>query len=154
VFSTILGRSNTATPPVNLLLGDRGVTVGDMFSSTGVRQRVPWGAGTWSLSWNSSRTTTDAAISSFDPSVQSGFQVAFSQPLFRDRAIDASRQQYIVAKGNQASSELAFREALVRTVASVKLAYWTLKASIANVAVQQRSLDLAEQLARENRVRV
>jgi len=154
VFSTVLGRSNTATPPVNLLLGDRGVTVGDYFSSTGVRQRVPWGAGTWSLSWNSSRTTTDAAISSFDPSVQSGFQLAFSQPLFRDRAIDASRQQYIVAKGNQASSELAFREALVRTVASVKLAYWTLKASIANVTVQQRSLDLAEQLARENRVRV
>jgi HAE1 family hydrophobic/amphiphilic exporter-1 len=153
VFSTTLGRSNTATPPVNLLLGDRGVSVGDLFSSTGVRQRLPWGAGTWSLSWNSSRTTTDAAISSFDPSMQSGFQVAFSQPLFRDRAIDASRQQYIVAKRNQASSELSFREALVRTVASVKLAYWTLKASIANVTVQQRSLELAEQLARENRVR-
>jgi HAE1 family hydrophobic/amphiphilic exporter-1 len=154
VFSTVLGRSNSATPPVNLLLGDRGVSVGDLFSSTGVRQRVPWGAGTWSLSWNSSRTTTDAAISSFDPSVQSGFQLAFSQPLFRDRAIDASRQQYIVAKRNQASSELRFREALVRTVATVKLAYWTLKASNANVTVQQRSLELAEQLARENRVRV
>src|SRR5581483_6855815 len=66
VLSTVLGRSNTATPPVNLLLGDRGVSVGDLFSSTGVRQRVPWGAGTWSISWNSSRTTTDAAISSFD----------------------------------------------------------------------------------------
>src|SRR5205085_4834849 len=85
---------------------------------------------------------------------QSGFQLAFSQPRFHDRAIDASRQQYIVAKRNQASSELRFREALVRTVASVKLAYWTLKASIANVTVQQRSLELAEQLARENRVRV
>jgi len=154
VFSTTLGRSSAVASPTNFLLGTQGVDTRDWFSSTGVRQRVPWGAGTWSLSWNSSRTTTDAAISSFDPSVQSGFQVAFSQPLFRDRAIDASRQQYIVARRNQASSELRFREALVRTVASVKLAYWTLKASTANVTVQQRSLELAEQLARENRVRV
>jgi outer membrane protein TolC len=36
----------------------------------------------------------------------------------------------------------------------VKQAYWTLKATRANVAVQQRSLELAEQLARENKVRV
>jgi outer membrane protein len=39
-------------------------------------------------------------------------------------------------------------------VAAVKQAYWTLKATKANVAVQQRSLELAEQLARENKIRV
>src|SRR5262249_55449107 len=38
--------------------------------------------------------------------------------------------------------------------AAVKQAYWTLKASIANVTVQQRSLDLAAELARENKIRV
>src|SRR5205823_3287198 len=140
--------------PSNLLAGDRGVNAGDWFSSTGVRQRVPWGSGTWSLSWDASRTTTNAPISSFDPIVQSGFQMAFSQPLFRDRAIDVSRQQYIVARRNQESSELKFREALVQTVASVKQAYWTLKATLANLTVQQRSLELAEELARENRLRV
>src|SRR5712691_11692064 len=49
VFSTILGRSSNVTPPTNFLLGDRGVDVKDAFSSTGVRQRLPWGAGTWSV---------------------------------------------------------------------------------------------------------
>ena len=34
-------------------------------------------------------------------------------------------------------------------MAAVKQAYWTLKATIANVRVQQRSLELAEELARE-----
>ena len=50
IFSTTFGRSSTATPPSNLFLGDQGINVGDLFSSTGVRQRLPWGAGTWSVS--------------------------------------------------------------------------------------------------------
>jgi outer membrane protein len=154
VFSTVLGRSSNVTPPSNFLLGDRGVDVNDWFSSTGVRQRLPWGAGTWSVSWDTSRTTTNNPISSFDPSLQSGVQVAFSQPLLKDRKIDSSRYQYVIARRNQQSSELRFRESVVQTVAAVKQAYWTLKATLANIGVQQRSLELARELARENRIRV
>src|SRR5215475_4589223 len=154
VFSTTLGGSKNATPPSNFLLGDRGVNVNDLFSSTGITQRLPWGAGTWSVSWDTSRTTTNNPITSFDPALQSGIQLAFSQPLLRDRTIDAARQQVIVARRNYQSSELRFREVVVQTVAAVKQAYWTLKASLANVTVQQRSLELAEELARQNRVRV
>ncbi len=154
VFSTMIGRSSTATPPANLLLGEGGVDIDDWFSSTGVRQRVPWGSGTWSLSWETARTTTNNPISSFDPSLQSGFQIAYSQPLLKDRTIDAARHQYAIAKRNQESSDLRFREAVVQTVAAVKQAYWVFKASLKNVDVQQRSLDLARELARQNKVRV
>jgi outer membrane protein len=154
VFSTSVGRSSSVTPPANLLLGERGVDVNDLFSLTDVRQRLPWGSGTWSASWDASRTTSDNPFSSFDPSLQSGFQVAFSQPLLKDRAIDTARHQVIIAKKNQQSSDLRFREAVVQTVAAVKQAYWTFKASLANVTVQQRSLELAQELARENKVRV
>jgi outer membrane protein TolC len=154
VLSTSFGRSSTVTPPASLLLGERGVDVNDLFSLTDVRQRLPWGSGTWSASWDSSRTTSDNPFSSYDPSLQSGFQVAFSQPLLKDRAIDPARQQLIIAKRNQESSDLRFREAAVQTVAAVKQAYWTFKATLANVTVQERSLALAQQLARENKVRV
>src|SRR5437762_3102432 len=154
VFSTTLGRSRNVTPSSNVFTGDSGVDVRDWFSSTGVRQRLPWGAGTWSASWDTSRTTTNNPISSFDPSLQSGVQLAFAQPLVRDRKIDAARQQFIIAKRNQESSELRFCESAVQTAAAVKQAYWTLKALRANVAVQQRSLELAQELAAQNRVRV
>ena len=130
------------------------MNVDDWFSSTGVRQRLPWTAGTWSVSWDTARSATDNPISSYDPSLQAGLQVAYSQPLLRDRAIDAARAQYIIAKRNQESSDLRFRETAVQTVAAVKQAYWTLKATLANVTVQQRSLDLARELARENKIRV
>jgi len=154
VFSTTLGGSKNATPPSNFLLGDRGVDVNDLFSSTGMTQRLPWGAGTWSVSWDTSRTTTNNPITSFDPALQSGVQFAFSQPLLRDRKIDAARQQVMVARRNYQSSELRFRESVVQTVAAVKQAYWTLKATVANVTVQQRSLELAQELARQNKIRV
>src|SRR5204863_1538167 len=100
------------------------------------------------------RTTTNSLISSFDPDLQSGIQVAFSQPILRDRAIDLARRQYVVGKRDRDSSELRFHESLVQTIAGVKKAYWTLKAAIANVGVQQRSLELAQELARQNRIRV
>jgi outer membrane protein TolC len=154
VFSTLAGHSRTVTPPTTALLGDTGVDVKDWFSSTGVRQRVPWGAGTWSISWDTARTTTNNPFSSFDPNLQSGLQLAYSQPLLRDRRIDQSRAQYIVAKRNRDNSELRFRESVVQTVATVKQAYWTLEATIANVDVQQRSLELAQELARQNKLRV
>ena len=154
VFSSVLGRSGAVTPPANSLLGERGVDVNDVFSSTGVRQRLPWGSGTWSISWDTSRTTTNNPLTSFDPTLQSGFELAFSQPLLRDRKVDSARYQYAIARRNQGSSELLFREVVVQTVAAVKQAYWTLKATRANVNVQQQSLDLARELARENRVRV
>jgi len=154
VFSTAAGRTRNVTPPSSALLGDTGVDVHDWFSSTGVRQRVPWGGGVWSVSWDTARTTSTNPFVSFDPNLQSGIQAAFSQPLLKDRPIDAARRQYVVAKRNRDSSELEFRQAVVQTVAAVKQAYWTLKAAIANVGVQQRSLELADELARQNRIRV
>ena len=154
VFSTTFGRSGNTAPPSNFLLGDRGVDVNDWFSSTGVRQRLRLGGGTWSASWDSSRTTTNNPISSFDPSVQAGFELAFSQPLLRDRQVDAARYQYAIARRSQDSSELRFRESAVQTIATVKQAYWTLKATRANVVVQQRSLELAGELARQTKIRV
>jgi len=154
VFSTSFGRSRNVTPPTNYLLGDAGVDVKDWFSTTGVRQRLPWGAGTWSVSWDAARTTSTSAISSIDPNLQSGIQLAFSQPLLKDRRIDASRQQYIIARRNQDNAELRLRESAVQTVAAVKRGYWAFKATLANVGVQQRSLELAQELARQNGIRV
>src|SRR5689334_14509817 len=77
VFSTTAGSTRTVTPPSSALLGDGGIDVNDWFSSTGVRQRVPWGGGTWSVSWDTARTTSTNLFNAFDPNLQSGIQAAF-----------------------------------------------------------------------------
>jgi hypothetical protein len=42
VFSTIIGTSSNVTPPSNFLFGERGVDTNDLFTSTGIRQRMRW----------------------------------------------------------------------------------------------------------------
>jgi outer membrane protein TolC len=154
VFTSALGRSSVALPPSTSLLGTEPISTGEWFATAGVRQRLPKGGGSWSVAWDGSRTSSDSPFNSFDPSLQSGVLVAFSQPLLKDRATDVARHQYVIAQRNLVSSELRFRESVVQTVAAVKQAYWTLKAAMANVTLQQRSLELAEELVRENRARV
>src|SRR5689334_7105711 len=52
VFSSSFGQSSNVTPPTSALLGATGVDTRDWFSSAGVRQHLPWGNGTWSVSWD------------------------------------------------------------------------------------------------------
>jgi outer membrane protein TolC len=154
VFNTKFARTSSAAAPSSFLPGAGGIDTKDWFSSTGLQQRLQLGGGTWTASWDTARTATNSPFTAFDPALQSGLQLAFSQPLFRDRAIDAARVQYVIAKRDLAGSELRFRQSVVQTVAAVKQAYWTFKALTANVTVQQRSLDLAQDLVRQNQARV
>jgi len=154
LFSTTVGRSQVAAAPFGFTNDETGVETSEWFSSAGVRQRLRRGSGVWAVSWDAARTSTNSPLSAFDPNLQSGLQVAFSQPLFKDRKMDAAKVQYVIAQRNQQSSDLRFRQAVVQTVAAVKHAYWTLQASRANVDVQRESLAIAEDLVRQNRVRV
>jgi outer membrane protein TolC len=154
VFTSTFGRSSIALPPTTALLGTDAVETAEWFGAAGVRQRLAKGGGTWSVQWDGSRASSDSPFTSFDPSLQSGLLVAFSQPLLKDRDTDAARHQYVIAQRNLAISELRYRESVVQTVAAVKQAYWTLKASLANVSLQEESLALAEELVRVNRAKV
>ena len=81
VFTSLLGRASSATPPTSSFLGSNAIDTHELFSSAGIRQRLRWGGGTWHASWQASRTGTSSPISSFDPSLQSGLLLAFSTML-------------------------------------------------------------------------
>ncbi len=153
VATGTLGRTSSKQPPSSSLFGD-GVLTDDWFGSVGVRQRLPVGGTVWAVSWDAARTTSNSILSTYDPALTAGLQAAFSQPLLKDFAIDAARQQLLVTRRNREISELRFREVVLQTMADVKRAYWDLVAARDNVAVQQRSLELAQELARRNKVRV
>jgi outer membrane protein len=153
-FQGVFGRSHQVQPPSNLLVNATG-TVTDAFNSTlTVGHRLPWNGASYSVSWLSSRQTTNSFFQSFSPSLGSTLQVSFSQPLLRDRAMDSARQQLVITKRNQEISDTRFRETVVRTLADVKRAYWTLVAARASIEVQQKALDLARELVRTNAARV
>ena len=122
--------------------------------STGIRERLPVGGGTWAVSWDAGRTESDSIISTFSPALSSSLQAAFSQPLLRDLKIDVARQQLLITKRNRELSDVRFREVVAQTTSDVKRAYWDLVAARSNIEVQQQSLALATDLARINKARV
>ena len=148
-----LGKTDSQQPPSNSLLGT-GVVTEDFFGSMGVRQRLPLFGGTWIASWDAARTLSNSILNTYNPALNAGLAAAFSQPLLRDLVLDAARLQLILAKRNREMTDIRFREVIAQTVADVKRAYWDLVAGLANVRVQRRSLELAQELERINRARV
>ena len=55
---------------------------------------------------------------------------------------------------NRDISDVDLRETITNTLADVRSAYWDLVYAAASVEVQRQALELAEQLVRENRIRV
>ncbi|HXW08796.1 MAG TPA: efflux RND transporter permease subunit [Vicinamibacterales bacterium] len=153
-FDSSLLRNSQSQPPVNLFAGAEGIQT-DLWSTTvGLNQLLPWGGASYSVAWDSSRTTTDSFFSSLNPELASGLQLSYSQPLLRNFRIDFARAQLELSRRNSEIATTRLRDATATTTAEAERAYWALVAALALVDVQQRSLDLALELERTNRARV
>ncbi len=149
-----LARNSQLAPPSSFLVGNQGVR-SNLFSGTvGVAQRLPWLGTSYAVGWDASRSDSTSTFVNFNPTLTARVQFAASQPLLRDLSIDSARQQLILSKRNREISDTRFRETVVRTLADVKRAYWDLVAARAAVDVQRQSLELARDLARQNKARV
>ncbi len=153
VTSFIAGTGNN-TPPSSFLSGGQDKVTQNQFQANyGVSQLTPWG-GSYSVSWNNARVTSNNLFTNFNPQVQSFLGVKAVQPLVRGFRIDGVRQQLLVSRKNREISDEQFRTVTLNTARSVKNAYWDLAYAIASLAVQRQSLQLAQQSLRDNRARV
>ena len=153
-FTSGLNRNSAATPPVNLFSGEAGIQTDYWSADAGLGQRLKWGGASYNVSFMSQRTTTDNPFTSFTPSLTSALQAIFSQPLLRDFKTDAARAQVEIENRNRDIADIQVRERTAQVAANAEAGYWALVAALASVDVQQRSLDLAQELERNNRARV
>ncbi len=147
-------KNNQLQPGTNLFSGNQGTQTNLWSSNVSIGQLLPWGGGTYSAGLDASRTTTDSLLTSLNPELGAGLSVGFSQPLLRDFKIDPARAQLDLSHRNRELLGSRFRETSVNTGADAERGYWALVAALALVDVQQRSLDLALELERNNRARV
>jgi HAE1 family hydrophobic/amphiphilic exporter-1 len=147
-------RNSQLQPPTSLFGGAEGLETGVWSANASVVQLMPWGGGNYQLGLDTSRTTTNSIISSFNPSLSARLQVAFSQPLMRGFDIDPTRAAIDIETRNRAIADTRLQDQLVGTSADAERAYWSLVSAIAQADVQQRALDLALELERTNRARV
>ncbi len=151
--SSLLRNSDTA-PVTNLFSGDQSLQSRFWSGSAGLNQLLPWGGGSYDVSFTSARTTTNNPFTTFTPSLTSALQAVVSQPLLRDFKIDSFRAQVEIAKRNREIADVQVGEQAAQVLADAEAAYWALVSATNSLVVQQRSLDLALELERTNRARV
>jgi HAE1 family hydrophobic/amphiphilic exporter-1 len=132
----------------------------DSFSGS-LTGQTPWGM-TYGLQGNTSDTTgqsfsvnTNGApiANPFGSSVSSA-SINVVQPLLKNLWIDSARLNIRVAKNRLQYSELALKLQIMQTVAALEQSYYDLIYDRENVVVQQKAVQLAEQLVVENKKRV
>ena len=111
----------------------------------------------WGMSYDFFSTATESygsrGGSQFDSS-SGQIGVSLTQPLLRNLRADGTRLNIAVAKNRVKYSEQSLRQQLITTVTDVETAYYELIYARENVKVQEKSLQLAEQLFKENKKRV
>ncbi len=114
-----------------------------------------YGLGTsYSLTLNGQRQSSTQKNLIYNPANVTRFSFGLHQPLLNGFG-RLSNERYIwVARNNTRVSENVFRQQLITTVVAVENAYWDLAAQQEQVRVAEQTLAVAEQLYKDNQVRL
>jgi outer membrane protein TolC len=152
--SNVVQQSQTTAPTSTLSGGTTGIVAGTQQFNAGLAQNIKWGGGTLMANFNNTRATTTSTTALFDPLYTPNWSAQYTQPLLRNFNIDTNRQQLMVTALNQDISEIQLQATIINTLANVRNAYYNLVFAVQSVAVARRSVDLAEQLVKDNQTRV
>jgi outer membrane protein TolC len=153
-FTSTFGYRSQSQFPRSQTAGADLLVTGTTTGNAGFQQNLKWGGGSYAVSFNNNRQNQSDAFATRNPALNTSFSATVVQPLLRSFRIDGTRAQLRITQLNQQVSELGLRATIVRTIASVRNAYWDLIFAIESVKVAQSSLDLATKLVEDNRARV
>ena len=152
--TSLYGHRAVVQPPTSQLNGGNIVQNDTSTYNVGINQILPWTGGSVSYAFNNSKQVTSNLFANFNPTFNANMSASITQPLLRDFMIDGTRMQLQVTAINHDISEIQLRGTLAQTVANVRNAYWELVFAGQAVDVAQGSLELAENLVKDNRARV
>ena len=154
LFSSTLGQNNQVALPTSQLIGGQRVVNDTLTYNLGLSQNSPWGGGTFNVTWNNRKLDSSSSFNTFNPQYSSTLSGIFIQPLLRGRSIDANRTQLLLSRINRDIADVQLRNTVTNTLADVRNAYWDLVYALQATDVARESLQLAEKLVDDNRVRV
>jgi outer membrane protein TolC len=126
----------------------------DQFGYNAAVSKLLATGGSVRLNFSSTRTSSNVATSTFNPSYRSDMSLSLTQPLLRNFFIDSTRQSLRIAKKNREISDVQFRQTVLNTTATVKALYYDLLYAIDNLQAQVKSRDLARKQLDENQIKV
>ena len=103
------------------------------------------GGGSYQVIFNNTKTTTSATSSTLNPFYSSNLSLLYTQPLLRNRSIDANRHSIKIQKKLVAQTDSDFRQRTITIISQVQAAYWNLVFALRNQQNQLDSLNLSRQ---------
>ncbi|MGH9836425.1 MAG: TolC family protein [Blastocatellia bacterium] len=144
-LNTSLFYDRRTTPVASLLAGgaDGKLKTTDFAGTAKITQRMPWQGGSVQATFDQNRATTGNLFYSLNPQFTSSLNIEFTQPLFRNRKIDAERRQIRIAKRRLDLSDSQFRQRAVEIISQVERAYWDLVFARRDEEIKRESVELA-----------
>ncbi|MEO8024920.1 MAG: TolC family protein [Bryobacteraceae bacterium] len=107
-------------------------------------QKLPWQGTSVHADFENGRQSSSNIFSSLNPYTQSRLTLGFTQPLLRNRKIDAERTQLLLRKKQVDLSESDFEVRVIDIVTRVAQAYWDLVAVRQNLQVTSEAVGLSQ----------
>jgi outer membrane protein len=115
----------------------------DVVGNATVTQRIPWQGSRVQADFNNDRSTNANPFFTLNPQYNTSLNFTFTQPLWRNRAIDAERRQIKIAKKRLDLSDSQFRQRAIEIIAQVQRSYWDLIFARRDHEIKRESVELA-----------
>jgi len=126
--------------------GSTGTTSTTTWSwSPSVAKQFGRGGGNYFLQFVNSHTDTSNSFSLLNPFYSSNLSLSFTQPLWRDRAIDNNRRQIRIQRKRLDQSDSDFRNRTIQVITQVQQAYWELVFALRDQQNQLENLNLSRE---------
>lgn len=127
------------------------VTQKQFFNDLGLTGFVPKFGGAYDIIFSQARTNTSNRNATLNPQFPLSLTATYTQPLWRNRAIDSNRRTIEIAKKNIEISDLQLRLSAIEVISNVEQAYWDLAFAMRNLQVQTDTLKQAKDQLESNK---
>jgi outer membrane protein len=143
-----------STPEISSFASGTPVLTGNSISGNmGISQGFSTGTQI-GLSYTADRQSTSAVNTRLEPYTTSSLGLTVTQPLLRGFSRAVNRRFIRIARNNEKTSSLVFRQQAIATVSDVITLYDDLVSLIQDVRVKEETLAVAQQLYENNRISV
>jgi len=153
VFNSQTYFESRTTPTASTIGGavNGKVTQKSLFNDVGLTGFSPWQGGQYNATFNQSRTNTSNRNATLNPQFPTNFIASYTQPLFRNRTIDANRRNILIAGRGINLTESQLRQEAITIISQVEQAYWDLNNALKTLQVHIDSLKEARAQYESNR---
>jgi outer membrane protein TolC len=152
--NTTYGFNNASTPSTSQLDGGIQTNTKRQTFNAGLSKTMPWYGGRVTANFNNNRTETNNSFSTLNPSYRSILSFNYTQPLLAGFSTDNERTALETQQIQYDISEIQLASQIALITNRVLVNYWGLRAAIEQIEIRRRDLEQAEELLRQNEIRV